>query len=351
MKRVKLGIIGCGVIGSHHLKAAAACEQIELAAVADLREEVARRAAEQYGVPQAYTDGMALIADPAVEAVVIAMPAKGRAELGVAAFERGKHVLTEKPVARNAGEVERLLAAQGAQVGACCSSRHRFLPSADVAAELVASGRLGRIRSVYCRNFSPAGPPPKQMPPAWRLNKELQGGGLLVNWGCYDLDYLLGILNWAPRPETVMAQTWGVPPAQQAYVPPGSDAETHYAALIRCEGGLALHIERGEMMMTAPEASWQIIGEQASLRLNMLPGAEHPVILDEWSTGRGLVSQPIPCAAGSWEVVHAGPVQDFAAAILSRRLPKTTLEQALLVQRITDAIYASAAEGRAITWR
>ena len=131
MKPVALGVIGCGVIGRHHLAAASQSPMIRVAAVADLIEEKGREMVEQYGIPKRYVDGIDLLEDPEIEAVVLAFPAVGRFPLAMKAFGKGIHVLTEKPVAMNAGEVRQMIAARGDLVAGCCSSRYRFLPSAD----------------------------------------------------------------------------------------------------------------------------------------------------------------------------------------------------------------------------
>ena len=106
MSTVKLGVIGCGVIGSRNLADAMACDAIDVVAAADLRVE-RRVFAKEQGVPRVYEDGRDLIdRDPEVEAVLLAFPAAARTAMGLRAFARGKHVLTEKPVAMNATEVD-----------------------------------------------------------------------------------------------------------------------------------------------------------------------------------------------------------------------------------------------------
>ncbi len=348
MESVRLGIIGCGVIGQRHLAAAAAWPGISLVAVADLREAVARETAVRFGVGQAYTDADALLADREIEGVVLALPARDRAALALRAFAAGKHVLTEKPVALDAGEVERLIAARGDRVAGCCSSRFRFLPSAAAACDLLASGALGRLRVVRCRAIKPAGPPQAVIPPAWRLSRALNGGGIMSNWGCYDLDYLLGITGWTLEPRTVLAQTWTVPDPFAGQVAPGSDAETHVAALIRCADGVTLTFERGEYVATEAEEAWQIIGDAGALRLRMTPGAGKTLWHDAADAARGVVSRAIWQGDEDYGMTHEGPARDFAAAIREGRQPLTSLEQALVVQRITDAIYRSAESGTAV---
>ncbi len=59
---VRLGVIGCGVIGQYHMRAAVGDDLIELAAVADFRPEPRQAAADEFGVPRTYTDGLELLA-------------------------------------------------------------------------------------------------------------------------------------------------------------------------------------------------------------------------------------------------------------------------------------------------
>src|SRR4051812_27509481 len=346
MEPVRLGVIGAGVIGRMHLRVAAESALLTPVAVADVREAVAQELAAQLGVARAYGSAEALLADPEIEAVVLALPTAGRAELTLAAFSAGKHVLVEKPIALNAGEVRRMIAARGELIAGCCSSRMRGLPSASVASTLVASGALGQLRVVRCRALKGAGTPP-QNPPPWRLSRSMNGGGILVNWGCYDLDYLLGITGWAIEPRLVLARAWGVPETFSAYAAPGSDADAHVAALILCDDGLTISYERGEFVAGATDEAWQVLGDRGALRLQMPPGANKTIWHDE-ATTQGVVSSLIWQGDEPGGSDHVHVLEDFAQAVREKRAPRTSLEQALLVQRITDAIYASAERWAAV---
>ncbi|MGD9518744.1 MAG: Gfo/Idh/MocA family protein [Armatimonadota bacterium] len=348
MQRVKLGIIGCGAIGNHHLKAAKASSLVNIVAVADLRDEAVSKAAKEFGVPEVYGEGADLIDSSSAEAVILAMPTCARTPLALRAFSRGKHVLTEKPVAMKADEVRQMIAARGDLVGACCSSRFRFTASATAATEFLAGGALGDLRVVRSRVIQSATEPPKTTPPAWRLSREQNGGGILMNWGCYDLDYLLGLTGWRLKPRRVMAQAWTVPPAFESWIAPGSDAETHYAAFVRCEGGEALTLERAEYCPARADAAWEISGSRGTLVLHMTPGSDKSLVFYEGVTDKGTVARTIWEGDDNDSVTMSGPVEDFALAILEGRSPKTTLERALVVQEISDAIYQSAETGAAV---
>ena len=348
MGPVRVGVIGCGVIGSRHLASVQRCPGAEIAAVADLRDELAQEAAKEFNVPRVYPSGEALIADPEVQAVVLAMPARGRKELALMAFERGKHVLTEKPVAMNAAEVREMIAAKGDLIAGCCSSRVRQLDSARVVTELIATGVLGEIRSIHCRCMMALRKKRDTPPPAWRLKKSLNAGGILVNWGCYDLDYLLGITGWLLRPETVLSQVWTVPAPFESYVAAGSDAETHFTALIRCGGGKVITIERAEYVAATPSDTWKIVGDHASLHLVMVLTEDTKIILDKADPEKGLLSEVVWSADEKSGQSGGDVTCDFVQAVQENRPCKTSLEQALIIQQITDAVYQSAETGEAV---
>lgn len=346
MEPVRLGVIGCGVIGNHHLQVATASQRVKVVALADLLDDRAQAAGEKYGVGTLYKQGLDLLDDADVEAVVLALPACGRTELALRAFARGKHVLDEKPIAMNAGEVKQMIAARGDLVAACCSSRFRFSDAADAVANLIASGALGDLRVIHCRALIQAGPPPDKPRPEWRLKKALNAGGILCNWGCYDLDYLLGLAGWTLKPKTVFANVWPIPAQLAPHVPPGSEAETHFAALIRCEGGTVISFERAEYAAAATEGAWHIVGSRGSVKLNMNSTAPEAIVCHESTTESGLVTKTIYEGEGKRQA--SGPLEDFVSAIRENQPLKTGLEQALVVQQITDAIYASAERGTAV---
>lgn len=338
---VRFGIVGCGVIGTRHLAAAAKSPDAEVAAVADIDQDAVSRARAEFGIAAGYSTAAELFADQNVEVVVLALPAAFRQELALQALAAGKHLLTEKPVGMNSAQVRELIAARDDLTAGCCSSRNRHLKSAKAAAEVVASGALGQVRVVRGRGLIPAAGTPKNPPPPWRLSRSLNGGGIMANWGCYDLDYLLGIAGWELQPETVYAQAWPVAPHLQAHVAPGSDAETHVTALIRCAGGAVITLERGEYLPSPREGAWQITGTKGTLRLSMTPQPGNSVLLDICGDD-GTTTETVWTGDEENAEMPVGLLTDFAQAVRTNGKPLTTLENALVIQQITDAIYESA---------
>jgi predicted dehydrogenase len=345
MEPVRLGVIGCGVMGPRHVADAKRSQLFDVVAVADIIEDRARETAQKHGVARWFRDGDELIQCDEVEAVVLALPTGVRTPLAKRALASGKHVLLEKPVAMNAREVRELLAIQGGLVAACCSSRFRTLLSARAIEQCIARGTLGPIRLVRGRAIGAAREAPSSPPPPWRQSRALNGGGILVNWGSYDLDYLLGITGWQLVPETVFAQTWPVAEDLRARVAPGSDADSHFIALVRCRGGAVLSLERGEFTSAEDEEACQVVGARASLRMRMTAHHGKIVTLDEADGGKGVVSSQLWTGDDDHSVMTLGVLTDFAQSIREGRRPATDLRRALVVQEITDAIYASAETG------
>lgn len=348
MEPVRLGLIGCGVIGSQHIRHASDSPLVSLVAVADLIEERVNKAAEQYGVPKRYREGLDLLDDPEVEAVILALPACGRHVLALKAFSRGIHVLTEKPVAMDSKQAAELIAARGDLVAVCGHSRPRYCETAQRVTDYVASGALGELRVVNCRAIVAPTGPPAAPPPTWRLIRAQNGGGILMNWGCYDLDYLLGVTGWTLKPKVVLGRVWTVPPIYQSFIAPGSDAETHVVATILCENGTAIQYERSEYTAARPEAMWQLTGTESSLHVHLTDTKNFTVTVDRADPVRGTYSEPLFEPIEEPSNGMRVQLDDFAAAIREGRRPRTGLEEALLVQQITDAIYESSATGRAV---
>ena len=348
-QKLNVAVIGCGVIGRKHIEAAITLPQVELVAIADINEQALQQIATQYGVKKTYTDAESLLGDSEVEAVVLALPTNIRSKLALETLRQHKHLLLEKPAAMNSSELQQLLDLQTSQKIACASSRFALYESAFKAAEVVQSGELGPLRLVRCRALIPAKPAPDVLPPAWRLKRSMNGGGILLNWGVYDLDYLMALTAWQLKPQEILAQTWAIPESYQPHVVANSDAETYIAAFIRCEGGEVISFERGEYMAASKDEAWQLVGEKGSLRMRMVPDKPKEIFLDKADAKHGVLSESIWQGQESYADIHMRPLDDFATAILEEKEPSTGLKQALQIQKLTDAIYTSAEQGKAIT--
>jgi predicted dehydrogenase len=108
--RLRVGVIGAGV-GVLHLRGYARNPDTEIVALAGLDDERVRRAAAEFQIPRTYRQYEELLADPQIDAVSVCLPNKLHAPVAIAALEAGKHVLVEKPLARNTAEGRAMIAA------------------------------------------------------------------------------------------------------------------------------------------------------------------------------------------------------------------------------------------------
>lgn len=349
MKPVKLGVVGCGVIGNIHIKTAVKIPFFEVVAVADIIEEKAKKIAEEYKIKKFYSSSEKLLQDPDIEGVILAVTTNIRTDLALKAFKEGKHVLLEKPAGMNVEEIYKMIEGSNGLVVGSCSSRFRFLDHSIFVTEFLKNEPLGKLRVIRSKAIISPGPTPKQTPPIWRVSKSINSGGILVNWGVYDLDYLLGITGWRLKPKIILGKTWEIPSQFSHYVAPGSDAEEHFAAFILFEDDIVMLFERGECVSSQTDEKWEITGEKGTLHLKMTVGKEKKIVYDDGKDAKkGIISNVIWEGDEDWEMIFERQLINFAKAIRKEEEIKTDLQKALIIQKITDAIYKSSEKGEVV---
>ncbi len=345
---VRLGVIGCGVTGRRHLQAADTVEGVRVVAVADTVPDAAHGAVMDFRVPAVYTDPLALLDDETVDAVVLALPTSARQQLALRSFEAGKHVLLEKPAAAGVADLRALIDGSNGLVVACASARFRTTGAARAATAVIASGQLGTIREIRIHGHQGAPARPEVLPPAWRLQSDINGGGILWNWGPYDLDFALGICGWTLRPQAVFGQSWPIAPELTSWVPAGSDGETHGVGLIRFTDGAVLTIDRGEYLPTRSTDTVEILGTHGSITGNPHPGPTAGLVLTEIDPASGVTLTKTMTLQEDYDAIGQGLIADFAGAIHTGGRPLTSVNNYLDIARITESIRDSARTGRAV---
>ncbi|MCC7491385.1 MAG: Gfo/Idh/MocA family oxidoreductase [Fimbriimonadaceae bacterium] len=339
---VGLGLLGCGDISALHLRETQHDPRVRWVAACDVRAEAAAARADEFGIAARYTDYHDLLTDPAVDAVVVATPPVFHLAPVLASFGAGKHVLVEKPVGITVAEVEAMLAAQPVGlVGASCSCRFRSNAAARLAAAAVADGRLGRLRRLVARVVYPASPGYNGTSPFFLHRPNWGGQGVLADWGVYDLDYLLGLAGWGHPPVRIQADLVRLPPTYRAIAAPRNDVEVQVTAYGELADGVVFDYRRAAFYAGEPHNEWRLEGDDAALDLCLLPGT--PQVVLHRLTGDGAAEEVLAPTAYTWSEIHAGPVLDFVGAILEDRPPLTSLQQALEIQQLTDAIYDAGA--------
>ncbi|UYT88881.1 Gfo/Idh/MocA family protein [Priestia megaterium] len=197
MKKVKIGVIGCGSIAQHrHLPEYKMNEQVELVAVCDINTERANSVAQQYSV-KAYTSYEELLASGTVEAVSVCTPNYLHAPISVAALNSGVHVLCEKPMATSEEEANAMIeAAKVNEKKLMIGHNQRFVASHQKARQLIESGDIGKIYS-FRTTFGHGGPQQWSVDGtnSWFFKKEQAFIGAMGDLGVHKTDMLRYILG------------------------------------------------------------------------------------------------------------------------------------------------------------
>lgn len=194
-KKLRFGIVGCGVIGPYHAQAITSLPDAELVAVADLIPERAQKLAEKFQVTP-YGDFQEMLAREQLDVVDICTPSGLHREHASQAMRSRRHVIVEKPMEISSAAIaEMLRVQQETGVKLAVISQHRFDPATRQVYDLVeeqAFGRLvlGNAAVPWWRSqaYYDSG--------EWRGTWELDGGGVLMNQSIHSID----LLQWLMGP-------------------------------------------------------------------------------------------------------------------------------------------------------
>jgi len=190
-EQLNFAVIGCGLIGRKRVLALGPNSLLRYACDLDLSRATAL--AQLAPGCRAVTDHRAALADPAVQAVIVATLNASLAPLALAAVQAGKHVLVEKPGALNAAQLRQLRdAAQSAGVRVRLGYNHRYHPALRKARALLDEGRLGPLMFLRAR-YGHGGRTGYDR--EWRADPQLSGGGELIDQGVHLIDLAGWILG------------------------------------------------------------------------------------------------------------------------------------------------------------
>jgi len=196
MKKIRCGVIGVGFVGPHHIEAMRRLGFVEVTAISTSNIETARKKAERLNVPKAYGSYEELLGDPEIDVVDIVTPNNLHHRITLAAIARGKHVISDKPLAMTPAEAKEMMqAARDAGVVNAVTFNYRYNPLVQQARVMVANGEIGKVNFVhgcylqewllYETDFS------------WRLEPEKGGAACAIgdigsHW-CDTAQYITGL--------------------------------------------------------------------------------------------------------------------------------------------------------------
>jgi predicted dehydrogenase len=350
---IRIGIIGTGFGQSAMVPGLRRVAGAELAAICSARRERAEAAAKAHGIPLAFDDYRAMLAEANLDLVCIATPVATHAPMTLAALEAGCHVLCEKPMAMDVREATAMLqAAEAAGRVHMIDHELRFNPTRTRIAELIATGYLGRIYYANICNVSGMRGDPSR-PWDWWSDRSRGGGALGAN-GSHQVDLLrwwLGeITSVSGQLNTFVQQR---PDPAEGGVLRTVDSDDQFSFSARFAGGAQAHVFVSYVAHHGGANQVEIHGERGSLVLDQadrlwakLLGGE----VEELTVPDPLEGAPgVPNGVWARSFVHLA--EELVTALREQRAPArgATFRDGLRCQQVLDAIRQSHAEERWVT--
>ncbi len=345
-KTIRFGVIGLG-IGGGHAEIFSKLPGCEVAAVSDLNPNRLNSLGDKLGIAARFTDPLAMLDQVKLDAVVVATPNKFHAPFTIAALKRGCHVFCEKPMAMNLAEARAMKAAAvKARRKLMIDFSYRFSPMSVALKKQVDAGVVGPIyfgRTVWHRQ--------RGMPGfgGWFGNKELAGGGPLIDLGVHRIDLALWLMGH-PEPVAVSGSAYNVIAKRIA-----AEQKKHYSvedlacgivkfsngATLIVEASWALNIDEPEQMITT------LYGEKGAITQKNVGGG--------YAFKAELMTEEQGCLFTKTLSVNTAAVpsaqQEFVACIRENRAPSASADDGIRVQKILDGLYTSAVRGREIRFQ
>jgi len=311
---MRLGLLSTARINEQLVAGARMARGVEVVAIGSRDRARAEAQAQTLGVPRAHASYEALLADPDVEAVYVALPNSLHIEWSVRALEAGRHVLCEKPLSRHPDDVAHAFdVAERNRLVLAEAFMWRHHPQAHRLIELL--GEIGELRLIRA-SFSFL----LERPGDLRLSSALDGGALM-DVGCYCLSASRLL---AGEPLTVSAQQ----------VCGGDGVDVRLTGLLRFPADVLASIDCGLDLAARDEL--EVTGTRGVLWLD-----------DPWHSRSPAIE--LRHAEGSVQRIAVEPLdpygcelEDFAAAVAGDRPPRYGREDAVAQARAIAAIYASA---------
>lgn len=336
---MRIGIIGCGLIGRRRALVVQQTAGDRLVLVADTDAGRAQALADETA-SQAASRWEAVIERQDIDAVVVATPNKFLMPAVVAALQSGKDVLCEKPPGRNAAETAQMVAAaESAGRILKVGFNHRHHPAIWQAWQAVSSGAIGSpyfIRAVYGHGGRPG------YDQEWRADAELAGGGELLDQGVHIIDLCRWFLGEFKQ---VFAST-GTYYWQLGYFPHGPRLEDNAFALLRTSWGQAAQFHTS-WTQWKNRFSFEVYGEQGYARVEGLGGSYgvESLTLGRRKPASGPPDETTTTFEGpdtSWQVEW----QEFRQAVMEGCQPLASGADGLRTMQVLAALYRSAASGQ-----
>lgn len=366
MKKLKIAIVGCGGIANqkHFPALKSQSDKCEMVAFCDIEIERAQKAAEEYGTEDAkvYTQYEELLKDKEIDVVHVCTPNVAHSPITVAAFEAGKHVMCEKPMAHNTEAAEKMMEAwKKSGKKFTVGYQNRFRKDTKMLHEACVAGDLGDIY------FAKAHAIRRRAVPTWGVfpDKAKQGGGPLIDIGTHALDITLWMMDNYEVDSvsgTVFEKLGHLESATKgnmfgAWDPKTFEVEDSAFGYIKMKNGATIFLESAWAinMKDSREAATTLCGTKAGAEIvgGMSKDGGYDLIFNK--TSHGQLTEECLSPGGTIAFFEGGSDKEevlecmqWLEAISNDKEPLVKPEQAFVVTKILDNIYKSAKEGHEI---
>jgi scyllo-inositol 2-dehydrogenase (NAD+) len=279
MKNLGIGVIGAGRLGYHHAMNITRSRNASLVAVSDPNGVSLDRAAKDFDV-KGYVSYQGLIADPAVQAVVIATPTQTHYEVLTEVIRTGKPIFCEKPITYTLAEAEKIVeTVKKNNIFIQIGFMRRFDPGHAAAKKMLVEGVCGKPIYIHDCQRDPNGPPPAYVP---------QSGGIFVDMGIHDLD----VARWLMGSEITEIYAQGAILKHQFLKDLGDVDDGQM--LLKFESGALGMIEVSRNANDVYDTRTEVIGLEKSVFVGqnqltpytIIGGRQITVDMANWSLGR-----------------------------------------------------------------
>lgn len=375
MAKIKVGIVGCGFIANRkHLPMLSLHEDVEIVAFCDIIQERAEASRKQFGSADAkvYLKYQDVIARKDIDIVHVCTPNSSHAEITIAALQSGKHVMCEKPMAKTSADAKAMLdAAKASGKKLTIGYQNRFRSDSQFIKGLCDKGELGDI--YLGKGFATR----RRGVPTWGvfMNKELQGGGPLIDLGTHALDLTLWMMN-NYEPVSALGSTFDMigkmgSPANSMgpWDPDHYEVEDSAFGMVKFKNGATVILEASWAinMIVSNEAMTMLCGTKGGV--DMFPASGPIVRIADFQSADDLNVRVngenngklfIQNYAMGAEFISNGKKEDMSGGALEMSTWLNAIrhdtdvvvkpEQAYTVTRILEAIYQSALTGKLVTF-
>lgn len=338
MKKVRIGIVGAGKISEVlHIPNTILSEYAELVTIADPNAQRLEQFKRKLENVRFYENYRQMLEKEDIDAVIVATPNALHAEVSIAALEKGKNVLVEKPMATNSEDALKMIeAAKKNKKVLMVNHSQRFFPHHIKAKEIVQSGVLGEIRLVKTM-FGHAGPENWSPSAAWFFDKNVAMFGALGDLGVHKVD----LIRYITGLDIVECTGFIATLEKQASV------EDVASAVLRLSNSALATLDSNWVTKGLEENYFVVYGEKGTMKVGQTDPTKIDIYLEKPFRMHGeIVLRPLFTNEDPyWKM----PIVDhFAKVCLGLEEPIVKPEDGYIAVKVVERIFESAKIGQAV---